>query len=262
MQDLKMCALIRQTWYEAAKRNLSDAERLSFYEVCFAYEFAGVEPTRQSCPYSSVLLMFDMVKIDLAKDAEKAKRIQERNRLNGSLGGRPAARRVESNETQQDATNPQEPNETQKNPSVLSGLPLHYTTLHNTTTTSSSERQPVLDQDFFEGVIWPAINTGGKYNSRHRACCALWLEMGELKKAAVKAWAEDPDKPRNPNPFFFLQDFPEPEPHYLNGREMENAWRDGLSVVQVKVGDRYKVVSQSDADLFGLEIVRTMAPQA
>lgn len=259
--DAKLCALIRQTWYEAAKRNLSDAERLSFYEVCFAYEFTGVEPTRQSCPYSSVLLMFDMVKVDLTKDKEKAMKIAERNRANGSLGGRPIRRSTESNNTQQNITNPEKPNETQKNPAVLSGLPLHNTTQHYTTQhNKEQQQQSIFNQEFFEEVVWPCINTGGKYNSRHRACCALWLEMSDLKRRAVKEWAVDPDKPRNPNPYFFLQDFPEPEPHYLNGREMENAWKDGREVVQVKVGDIYKVVSIEDAELFDLKIVKTLAP--
>lgn len=256
MEEPKLCALIRQTWYEAAVRNLSDAERLCFYEVCFAYEFNEIEPTRKSCPYSSVLLMFDMVKQDLARDAEKARRISERNRANGSLGGRPAG-----NKTQPEVTNPEKPNETQTNPAVLSGLPLHNTTQHYTTKTSSSSGDLVYNNDFFEEVLWPVINTGGKYNSRHRACLALWLEMSDLKRANVYLTADDPDKPRNPNPYFFLQDFPEPEPNYLTGREMEKAWAEGKTLYQVKVGSAFKVVSREDLDLFHLDPVKELAPK-
>ena len=250
-----MCALIRQTWYEAAVRNLSDAERLCFYEVCFAYEFNDIEPTRQSCPYSSVLLMFDMVKQDLARDAEKARRISERNRANGSLGGRPAG-----NRRPQEDTNPEKPNETQVNPSVSTGLPLHYTTQHNTTSSSSSS-DLVYNKDFFEEVLWPIINTGGRYNSRHRACMAMWLEMSDLKRANVYTAADDPDNPRNPNPYYFLQDFPDPEPKYLNGREMELEWSAGRSVHQVKVGDKFKVVTVADLKLFGLDSYKELPPK-
>lgn len=256
MQDAKLCALIRQTWYEAAVRNLSDQERLAFYEVCFAYEFTGVEPTRKSCPYSSVLLMFDMVKLDLAKDAEKARKITERNRMNGSLGGRPA----NCNNKQPQVTNPTKPNETQGNPAVLIGLPLHNTTQHNTTISSSSS-DFVFDGAFFEEHIWPALDPAKKFRSRHRACMAAWLEMADLKRQAVWRTLQEEEPTQDRNPLFFLQDFPDPAPHYLTGREMENAWRDGKSVVQVKVGDRYKVVTQSDAALFQLEIVRELAPK-
>ena len=87
MAEKKICALIRQTWYEAAKRNLSAEERLRFYEICFEYEFDNVEPSGE-VPLAS-RLMFDMVRHDIDEDKERARERSERNRRNGMAGGRP-----------------------------------------------------------------------------------------------------------------------------------------------------------------------------
>ena len=87
MKEKKICAMIRQTWYEAAKRNLSAEERLRFYEICFEYEFEEVEPAGD-LPLAS-RLMFDMVRHDIDEDRERARERSERNRRNGMAGGRP-----------------------------------------------------------------------------------------------------------------------------------------------------------------------------
>lgn len=126
--ETKKCALMRQTWYEAAKKRMKEMERLAFYEACFEYEFYGILPDSEPelFPFDSALLMFDMVRDDLQRDAEKAETIAMRNRRNGMLGGRPR-KQQELPET----TNPQE---TQKNPENPRGnfgvsTTLHYTTL-------------------------------------------------------------------------------------------------------------------------------------
>lgn len=83
----KICALIRQTWYEAAKRNLNAEERLRFYEICFEYEFENLEPAAD-LPLAS-RIMFDMVRHDIDEDRSRAMERAERNRKNGMAGGRP-----------------------------------------------------------------------------------------------------------------------------------------------------------------------------
>lgn len=261
MADAKMCALIRQTWYEAAVRNLSDAERLAFYEVCFAFEFSGIEPNRKSCPYSSVLLMFDMVKQDLSRDAEKAARITERNRANGSLGGRPVRPRVD-NEIKPEETNPTKPNETQENPPLSSGLPLHNTTQQNTTINAAESAVQVLNGSFFDAQVWPKLDPTGRYRSRHRACVAMWLEMPEQRRRAISTAVLAMEEPMQSNPYFYLADFGDPEPVWLSGRDMESIWSAGGVCVQVKVGDKYKVTTKEDATKFGLEVYRELHPQS
>lgn len=123
----KKCALIRQTWYESAKANLQPSERLCFYETCFEFEFYAKEPDRDNIPFSSVLLLFDMVKDALADDRAKAEAIATRNRRNGLAGGRPKKVTESNNEQETQVVNL----ETQK--TQVDNLGVHYTTLHYTT---------------------------------------------------------------------------------------------------------------------------------
>lgn len=105
----KICALIRQTWYETAKKNLQPADRLRFYEMCLEYEFNRVEPDGDA-PFGARLL-FDMVRADLDGDIERANAKAERSRENGRLGGRPKLSEVDTN-----TENPEKPSGINKNP--------------------------------------------------------------------------------------------------------------------------------------------------
>lgn len=140
--DLKKCALIRQTWYEAARKRMKEGARLAFYEACFDFEFYGKEPGEEELfSFDDALLMFDMVRHDLQNDMEKAERIAMRNRRNGMLGGRPPK---SSSEAPEDLSKSTKPKETQKKPKKTPktqvdnlGSPYTYT-LHNTTQQSVS----------------------------------------------------------------------------------------------------------------------------
>lgn len=254
--EAKLCALIRQTWYEAAVRNLSDAERLMFYEACFRYEFTGEEPTRKSCPYATVLLMFDMVRVDLAADAEKARKIAERNRANGALGGRP----VKSDKSQQDITNPQKPIETQQKAVGYFGSPLHNTTQQNTTQQAAAAAAGFLNGDFFDTAIWAKLDPENKYKTRHRACLAMWLEFSNVKRQAIAQEVQNDLFLGGVNPYFYLQDFAEPAPKWLEGREVENEWKQGRPVYQVKEGEKYRLCTAETVKMFGLSVVKVMEP--
>lgn len=100
--DKKICALIRQTWYETAKKNLQPLERVRFYEMCFEFEFFNQDPD-QDAPFAARLL-FDMVRTELEKDKERADARSERNRQNGMKGGRP--RITEDNTGNENPTKP------------------------------------------------------------------------------------------------------------------------------------------------------------
>lgn len=253
-----MCALMRQTWFESAQRHLTDMERLAFYEACFTYEFTGELPTEKTCKYGSVLLMFDMVKNDLQQDREKAERIAERNAINGAKGGRPRR----NYEMQQKSENPEKPKETQNNPAVLNENPIHYTTLHNTTIAASSIGSGAgLNLEFFDLQIWPRLNRSGKYNSRHRVCAAKWLEYTERKRKAItKAVLSDIFAGAD-NPYFYLEDFAEPEPKYLTGKECEEEWKAGRSVFVIQVAEgSFKQVTAADVAEFDLKPVREARP--
>ena len=252
-----MCALIRQTWYESARDHLTDLERLSFYEACFNFEFTGEIPTANTCKYSSVLLLFDMVKEDLRKDREKAENIAARARENGKFGGRPK----KSNDVlQEEETQPVSVG-FEKNPDGLSSLSLHYTTLHHTTTAASSIGSGSdFNEIFFDKNIWPKLNKSGKYNTRHRVCVAQWMTYSERKRAAIVKTVMSDLFAGCENPYYYLEDFAEPEPHYLSGREVEQEWKSGKSVAIVETESGYKSVTLEDAEEYGLKVLRIAKP--
>lgn len=254
----KMCALMRQTWFESAQRHLTDMERLAFYEACFTYEFTGELPSEKTCKYGSVLLMFDMVKNDLQSDREKAERISERNQINGQKGGRP--RKVY--ETLQEDENPEKPKETQRNPAVFDGNPIHYTTLHNTTTAASSlSGGGVLDIAFFDTQLWPRLNRSGKFNTRHKVCAAKWLEYSDRKRKAITKAVLSDIFTGVENPYFYLEDFEEPTPKYLTGKECEGIWKAGGSVFVIKTPEGViKHVTADDVREFDLTPLQEMKP--
>lgn len=252
----KMCALIRQTWFETAQTHLTDMERLAFYEACFRYEFTGELPTKDTCKYGSVLLLFDMVKADLKADREKADRIAERNRINGQQGGRPR----NDNKRPQGEENPQEPKETQTNPLGNMSFDNNNTTLHNTTTAASSIEGGGGDLELFETQIWPRLNRSGKFNTRHRICVAKWQEYSDRKRRAiVKAVLSDMFAGAD-NPYYYLEDFAEPSPHWLTGKECEDEWREGRSVWLYNDGRQWQKVTAADVREFNLSPVKEMPP--
>lgn len=180
--DVKKCALMRQTWYEAARKRMSDGARLAFYEACFDFEFYGREPGEtegELFPHNDALLMFDMVLNDLKRDMERAETIAMRNRRNGMLGGRP--RKIDpSGEVLSKSTNPQETQTNPENPDGSFGLTttLHYTTLQKDPDKSVSlakrkKRHKDIDRyDFFRvmfvffysGAIDPEAETRKFYD--------------------------------------------------------------------------------------------------
>lgn len=119
----KICALIRQTWYETAKKNLKPEERLRFYESCFEYEFGDEEPA-DDLPFAARLL-FDMVRTDIDKDKDRAKLKAETSRMNGMKGGRPKLPGVSN-----DDKNPTEPSGLKKT-SYIQNSTQQNTTEHN-----------------------------------------------------------------------------------------------------------------------------------
>lgn len=147
--DGKICAMVRQTWYETAKKNLDQADRLRFYECVFEYEFNDIEPN-ETAPLA-VRLLFDMVRDALDQDKNKARTRAEIARQNGALGGRP-----KSNETQQES---EKPNRFSKNQSGFNGLPQHNTTIQNTTKNNISLSTNEDTHTFFD-------------------CCLLFFEKG------------------------------------------------------------------------------------
>ena len=79
-----------------------------------------------------------------------------------------------------------------------------------------------------------------------------WYNFDKRSPAAQQAmWnavKDEPDGTVDKNPFFFVQDFPEPQPEFLRGDE-------GGDIVQVKYNGTFKLCSRTTMELFGLEWV-------
>lgn len=174
---------MRQTWYEAARKRMKDGARLAFYEACFDYAFYNREPEDSLFVHEDALLMFDMVKYALAKDAVKAENIALRNRRNGMLGGRPRRSDPELESAPGEIVENDKPKETQENPENPNGLfgvttTLHYTTLQAKDKSLSMakprkrahkdidtyERFCVMFVFFYSGAIDPAAECDKFYN--------------------------------------------------------------------------------------------------
>lgn len=170
---------MRQTWYEAAKKNMKDGARLAFYEACFDFEFYGKDPEPTLFDFTDANLLFDVVREDLRRDMEKAETIAMRNRRNGMKGGRPPKAR----EPGQDLSISTKPNETQQNPEKPSGYFGLSTTITNTLHKQSTDKSVSVQQRkrrhrdidrydyfrimfvfFYSGAIDPAAETDKFYN--------------------------------------------------------------------------------------------------
>lgn len=122
----KICALIRQTWYETAKKNLQPGERLRFYEMCLEYEFFDNIPD-EDAPFAARLL-FDMVRNDIDQDKSKAAARADRARTNGAKGGRPLMQEKVTN-INNEQQNPEKPSGISENPYIHNNK--QNTTLQN-----------------------------------------------------------------------------------------------------------------------------------
>ena len=79
-----------------------------------------------------------------------------------------------------------------------------------------------------------------------------WYNFDKRSPAAQQAmWnavKDEPDGTVEKNPFFFVQDFPDPQPEFLCGDEDED-------IVQVRYNGTFKLCSRTTMELFGLEWV-------
>lgn len=179
--EKKICAMIRQTWYETAKKNLKPEERLRFYEICFEYEFFNVAPD-EDAPFAARLL-FDMVRNDIEKDKQRAQERAERNRQNGMRGGRPKV--TADNETEE---NPTKPSGIIGNPNTK-----QYNTIQNNTKQKENEDSHMFFNvclDFFERGCSMPVEEGRKFWGYYEGLGWKTKGGGEIvnKMAVAKAW--------------------------------------------------------------------------
>ena len=107
-------------------------------------------------------------------------------------------------------------------------------------------------QDCLFEKFWKFFNPAPEFHNRRAATQMIFEARSEAAQRAMVEAAQEgaPGHPGdNQNPYFFVQDFPEPQPVFLRGDE-------GGDIVQVKYNGTYKLCTRATMELFGLEWIR------
>ena len=108
-------------------------------------------------------------------------------------------------------------------------------------------------QDCLFEKFWNYFEPSAEYQNRRAATQMIFeARSGAAQKAIVEAAQEGGgyhpgDKQ---NPYFYVQDFPEPKPEWKTGGEINE------DLVQVRYNGAYKICTRATMELFGLEWVR------
>ena len=118
------------------------------------------------------------------------------------------------------------------------------------------EQQDCLFEKFwrFFSVAMPT-----EFQNRKNAAYKMFAERSKVAQRAIVEAAQEgaPGHPGdNPNPYFFLQDFPEPQPTFLSGQEQDRLREQGIPLVQVKYNSKFLICTRETKELFNLEFVR------
>lgn len=133
------------------------------------------------------------------------------------------------------------------------------------------DEQQAAVLEFYEFRKWFVIQCGVdrfEFYKRENAARLIWEDDSEcsavkrkeiirLLKQRFEAGVDfDAFKP---NPIFFLQDFPEPQPTFLSGLEQDELRKQGVALVQLKHDGRFLICTRQTMIDFGLghEFVRT-----
>ena len=115
--------------------------------------------------------------------------------------------------------------------------------------TEEKKTENFLDfKDFWASFIVPV-----EYENRKNACRNLWATFSDVKKNTIlcelQSLCEEGRTTEERNPYFYLNNYEEPQPVFLRGDE-------GGNIVQVKYNGTYKLCTRATMELFGLEWIR------
>ena len=106
-----------------------------------------------------------------------------------------------------------------------------------------------MDMDFND--FWEAYHPNEiRFPRRRAATFRAWNERTVAARKAMLAKVKDEGAPEWKNPYFYVVDFPEPQPEFLRGDEPD------MDIVQVRYNGRFCLCSRDTMELFGLEWVR------
>ncbi len=118
------------------------------------------------------------------------------------------------------------------------------------------EQQDCLFEKFwkFFSVAMPS-----EFHNRKGATKVAFEQRSEVAQRAMVEAAQEgaPGHPGdNPNPYFFVADFPDPQPEFLSGLDQDKLREKGIPMVQVKYNGKFLICTRETMELFGLEWVR------
>ncbi|MBR4432000.1 MAG: hypothetical protein IKS76_02230 [Paludibacteraceae bacterium] len=147
--------------------------------------------------------------------------------------------------------------------SVQNALPPNNPPINNNMNEKEKEQPRALcarDGDEQQGAdlsfekFWKFFSVGmpNEFHNRYGATKIAFEQRSEVAQRAMIEAAQEgaPGHPGDEqNPYFFVQDFPEPQPVFLRGDEPGD-------IVQVRYNGAYKLCTRATMELFGLEWVR------
>ena len=105
-------------------------------------------------------------------------------------------------------------------------------------------------QDCLFEKFWKFFNPAPEFHNRRAATQMIFEARSHAaQKAMLDSLSLGEGGGRGVNPYFFVQDFPDPQPVFLRGDE-------GGDIVQVKYNGTYKLCHRATMELFGLEWIR------
>ena len=115
--------------------------------------------------------------------------------------------------------------------------------------TEEKKTENFLDfKDFWISFVVPI-----EYENRKTACRNLWANFSEVKRNAIlcelQRLCEEGRTTEERNPYFYLNNYKEPQPDFLRGDEPGD-------IVQVRYNGAYKLCTRDTMELFNLEFVR------
>ena len=123
-------------------------------------------------------------------------------------------------------------------------------------THDGEEQQDCLFEKFwkFFSVAMPT-----EFHNRKGATKVAFEQRSEVAQRAIVNAAKEgaPGHPGDTsNPYFFVVDFPEPQPTFLSGQEQDEHHRQGIPLVQVKYNGKFLICTKQTMQDFNLEFVR------
>lgn len=107
-----------------------------------------------------------------------------------------------------------------------------------------------MDNDFNE--FWEAYKPNEIRFPRRRAATFLaWNERTQAARKAMLAKVKAEGAPEWKNPYFYVVDFPEPQPTNYNGRELPK-----IPLVLARYKGQYGIFSTEEAENFGMTEVK------